>query len=78
MQNGSYGFIVTHDKDGSLTDYNAFDDNTDVAYVAVNLPPGFFMKKGDSMVVTLFLSLGIDKTVILETSLPMKSAVSLD
>ena len=78
MQNNSYGFIVTYDKDGSLTDYGAFDDNTDMAYVLVNLPPGFFMKKGDSMVTTLFLSSGVEKTVILETPLPMKSAVSLD
>ena len=74
----TFGFIVTHDKDNSLVDYNTINKNSDMAYIIIKLSEDFYMEKGDIMVVSLFPGSGIKRTTILEALLPMKSVVSLD
>jgi len=74
----TFRFIVTHDKDNSLVDYNTVNKNSDKAYIIIKLSEDFYMEKGDIMVVSLFPGSGIKRTTILEAPLPMKSVVSLD
>lgn len=75
---GTFSFIVTHDRDNSLVEYDTLDDNTDMAYIIIKLPVDYYMKKGDTLIVQLFPSSGITKTTLLEAPLPMKSVVSFD
>jgi len=73
----NFGFIVIHDKDRSLVDYNAINDNTDMAYIIINFSEEFSMTKGETMDVTLFPSSGIKRTITLDAPLPMKQLVNL-
>jgi archaellin len=77
LTENNFGIIATHDKDNSITDYNTINKNTDMAYIIIKLPENFYMKKGDTLTVTLFPSSGIQRTTILEAPLPMKKVVSL-
>lgn len=74
----NFGFIVTHDKDNSLKDYNTINENTDMAYIIIKLSEGFTMTQGENLVVTLFPSTGLQKTTVLEAPLPMKPVVSFE
>ena len=49
-----------------------------MAYIIIKLPPDFYMKKGDTTIVQLFLTSGIIKTISLEAPLPMNSIVNFD
>lgn len=77
-EENTFSFIVTHDKDNSLTDYNILNDNTDMTYIIIKLSVEYYMKKGDTLLVELFPSSGITKTMLLEAPLPMKSVISFD
>jgi len=77
-EENTFSFIVTHDKDNSLTEYDTLNDNTDMTYIIIKLPANYYMKKGDTMLVQLFPSSGITKTTLLEAPLPMKSVISFD
>lgn len=77
LSEDNFGFVVTHDTDNSLTDFNTINKNTDMAYLIFKLSEDMPMSKGDTIVVTLFPSSGIEKTILLEAPLPMKSIVSL-
>jgi archaellin len=78
MRNTDFGFIVLLDKDKSITDYGTINDNTDMTYIIIQLPNDFTMKKGDSLEITLFPSIGITKTIHLKAPLPIKQIVSLN
>lgn len=78
LDENSFGFIVTHDKDSSLVDYDTINDNTDMAYLIIKLPEYMAMSKGDTMTITLTPSNGITRTIDLEAPLPMKSIVSFE
>ena len=78
IDESSFGFIVTHDKDGSLVNYDKINDNTDMAYLIIKLPEYMMMSKGDTMTVTINPSNGITRIIDLEAPLPMKSIVSLN
>ena len=78
INENNFGLIATHDKDNSLSDYNVLNKNTDMAYIIIKFSPDFYMKKGDTMIVQLFLTSGIIKTITLEAPLPMNSLVSFD
>ncbi len=77
ITDSNFGFVVIHDKDRSLVDYDAINDNTDMAYIIINLSEEFSMAKGETMDVTLFPSAGIKKTITLDAPLPMKQLVNL-
>ena len=72
----NFSFIVIRDKDRSLVDYNSINDNTDMAYIIIKLPKELFMKKGETLQVSLFPSGGIDRTFTIKAPLPMKSVVT--
>ena len=78
IENETFGFIVTLDKDRSLVDHNTINDNTDMAYIIIKLSEDFAMKKGDRITTTFFPSAGIEKTMTLEAPLPMKRIVTLN
>lgn len=78
MTDTNFSFIAILDKDRSIIDYDTINDNTDMTYIILKLPPDFTMKKGDSLEITLFPSTGITKTIYLKAPLPIKQIVSLD
>ena len=78
LSENTFGFIVTHDKDSSIVNYNTINKNTDMAYIVIKLSEDLYMEKGDTILVSLFPGSGIQKTTILEAPLPMSSVVSLD
>ena len=71
-------FLVTHDKDNSIVDHDVINKNTDMTFIVILLSPDFYMKKGENLIVQLFLSSGIIKTTSLEASLPIRSIVNFD
>jgi archaellin len=78
LTDGTYGYITTHDKDDSITDFDTINSNTDMAYIIIELHGSFKMSKGETMAVTLFPEIGIQKTVFLEVlDLPIKKVISL-
>lgn len=74
----NFSFLVTFDKDNSLIEHNTINKNSDMGYIIIKLPKDFYMKKGDSLVVTLFPETGITRTTVLEAPIPIESVVSLD
>lgn len=78
LSEGTFGFIVTHDKDNSLVNYNTINKNTDMTYIVIKLSEEFALKKGDVLIVTLFPESGIQKTIKLEAPLPMRSIISFE
>jgi len=78
MTDTNFSFIVILDKDRSIIDYYTINDNTDMTYIILKLPPDFTMKKGDCLEITLFPSTGITKTINVEAPLPIKQIVSLN
>jgi len=73
----SFGLIVINDKDNSIKDFNTFNKNSDVAYIIINLPQEYHMEKGDEILVTLFPSTGIERSINLQAPLPMRNIVNL-
>ena len=78
MRGDTFNFVVTLDKDRSLVDHNIINDNTDMAYITIKLSEEFAMKKGDTMIITLFLSRGVTRTITVKAPLPIKQLVSLE
>jgi len=74
----NFSFLVTYDKDKSIIEHNTINKNSDMGYIIIKLPKDFYMKKGDSLVVTLFPETGINRTTVLEAPIPIESVVSLD
>ena len=78
LSNLSYGLIVINDNDNSIKDFNTFNKNSDTAYVIVNLPQEYYMQKGDEIMVTLFPSTGIERSLTLQAPLPIKNIVTFE
>jgi len=77
--NGSnFGFISIIDMDNSLVNYNTLNDCSDNAYVVFRLPESISLKKHDKILVTLFPSTGIKRTIELKAPLPINLVVSFD
>jgi len=74
----TFSLIATHDKDNSISNFNVLNKNTDMAYIIINLPSDYYMKKGDTIILQFLLSSGIIKTMDLEAPLPMRSIASFD
>lgn len=78
ISNHSFGFISIHDKDSSLMEYDVINEDTDMAFVIIRLSDDMTMTKGDKLILTLFPSSGIARTIILEAPLPMRSIVTFE
>jgi len=73
-----FGFISITDIDNSIINYNVFNENSDNAYIVFKLPNAFSMQKKDKLIVKLFPSEGVVKTIILKATLPMTSVVTFE
>lgn len=73
----TFSIIATHDKDQSITKHSCFNENTDMGYIIIKLPPEHHMKKGDTINLEILPSTGINKKIILEAPLPMSNLVKL-
>ena len=78
ITNHSFGFISIHDKDKSLVDYDIINENTDMAFVIIRLSEDMTMTKGDKLILTLFPSSGITRTIVIEAPLPMRTIVTFE
>ncbi|KYK30764.1 MAG: hypothetical protein AYK22_03070 [Thermoplasmatales archaeon SG8-52-3] len=77
--NGSnFGFISIIDMDESLVNFDILNDCSDNAYIVLKLPEYMTLSKHEKMIVTLFPSTGITRTIELKAPLPIKSIVSFD
>ena len=70
-----FGFIVTHDNDNSIVEYDAITENTDRAYLVIQLPTSMTMQKGETLTVKLVPATGIIRSIELKAPLPIKSVV---
>jgi archaellin len=77
--NGSnFGFISIIDIDESLVNYDTFNDCSDNAYLVFKLPEIISLGKHEQLIVTLFPSTGITRTITLKAPLPIKPIVTLE
>lgn len=74
----NFGFISIIDLDNSIKDFNVINENSDNAYIVFKLPSDFTMQKRDKIIVKLFPSEGVVKTIILEAPLPMTLVVTFE
>jgi len=78
MNGSNFGFISIIDTDESLVNYNTLNDCSDNAYLVFKLPEFITICKHEKIIVTLFPSTGITRTIELKAPLPIKSVVSFD
>ncbi len=78
MNGGNFGFISIVDMDKSLVSYDTFNDCSDNAYLVIKLPEFMTLSKHEKIIVTLFPSTGITRTIELKAPLPINSVVSFD
>lgn len=78
INGNNFGFISIVDMDKSLINYETFNDCSDNAYLVFRLPDLMTLSKHEKIVVTLFPSTGITRTVELKAPLPIKSVVSFE
>jgi archaellin len=77
--NGSnFGFISIVDIDNSLINYQTFNDCSDNAYVVFRLPDFMTLSKHEEIIVTLFPSTGITRTIELKAPIPINPVVSFE
>jgi len=74
----NFGFISIIDMDDSLVNYHTLNDCSDNAYVVFRLPASVSFQKHDKIVITLFPSTGITRSIELKAPLPIKSVVIFD
>jgi archaellin len=63
--NDTYGVIIVHDKDHSVTEYHVMND--DIIFLAIQLPSQFTMGDGESITIAILPDNGIITTLVLET-----------
>lgn len=76
ITNETFGCIVIHDVDDSISKYGRINSYTDMIYLIITLPDDFLMKYRDTIRVTIFPSAGIVKTITLEAPLPIKQIIN--
>jgi len=74
----NFGLISIIDQDSSISDYNVINENTDNCYIVFELPSSMTMKKYQELIVKLFPSSGIAKTLNLRAPMPMKSVITFE
>ena len=75
LDSNDFTFITIIDDDSSLVNFNTINDYRDNAYLIFKLPPDMQLCKKDKMVITLFPSSGIDRTIFLEAPPALTSVV---
>ncbi len=75
ISDGTFGCIITHDIDDSISKYGIINSHTDMVYLIIPLPDDLQMKYKDTLRVTIFPSAGTVKTITLEAPLPMKHII---
>ena len=74
----NFGIISIVDIDKSLINHATFNDCSDNAYVVFRLPNLMTLSKYEKIIITLFPSTGISKTIELKAPLPIESVVSFE
>ncbi len=77
LSNQTFGTLVTLDKDNSLVQHHTFNKNTDMAFLIINLPEEYYLKKGDTLTIKLLPTQGMQRTFELEAPLPIQRVVTL-
>ncbi|KYK22575.1 hypothetical protein AYK24_01930 [Thermoplasmatales archaeon SG8-52-4] len=77
IEDNSFGFISIIDLDESLLNGNILNDYSDHVYVVFKLPDDMTIAKNEQLIVTLFPSTGITRTIILQAPFSTKSIVDL-
>ena len=75
LDSNDFSFITIIDDDSSLVNFNTINDYRDNAYLIFKLLPDMQLCKKDKMVIKLFPSSGIDRTIFLEAPPPLTSVV---
>ena len=75
LDSNDVSFITIIDDDSSLVNFNTINDYRDNAYLIFKLLPDMQLCKKDKMVITLFPSSGIDRTIFLEAPPALTSVV---
>lgn len=78
INGNNFGFISIVDIDKSLINYETFNDCSDNAYLVFRLPELMTLSKHEKIIVTLFPSTGITRTIELKAPLPIKPVVSFE
>jgi archaellin len=78
IDGSNFGFISIVDLDSSLVNSDTLNDCSDNAYLVFELPEDMVLAKHDKLVVTLFPSTGISKTMVLKTPLLINSIVTFE
>jgi len=74
----NFGFVTLVDIDKSLINYETFNDCSDNAYLIFRLPDLMTLSKNEKIIVTLFPSTGITRTIELKAPLPINPIVSFE
>jgi archaellin len=74
----NFGFISIIDLDDSLLNFNSINDNSDNAYLVFRLPKNMRLEKHDKLIITLFPSTGIIKTIELTTPFSTQSIINFN
>lgn len=74
----NFGFISIVDLDKSLINYETFNDCSDNAYLVFRLPELMTLSKHEKIIVTLFPSTGITRTIELKAPLPIEPVVTFE
>ncbi|KYK27505.1 hypothetical protein AYK20_02830 [Thermoplasmatales archaeon SG8-52-1] len=75
LDGNNFGFISVIDLDESLINGNILNDYSDHAYIVIKLPDDMAIAKNEQLIVTLFPSTGITRTIILEAPFSTRSIV---
>ena len=73
----NFALISIVDLDNSIVDYNTFNDASDNAYLVFKLPNDMAMNKYENMVVKLFPSSGVTRSIYIKAPIPINSVVTL-
>lgn len=77
LNDACYTIVVVLDKDNSLQRSHLFNDNTDRAYILINLPDIIALEKGDSLMITVTPSDGIAETVTITAPFSISPIVKI-
>jgi len=75
LNSNEFSFITIIDDDNSIVNFNTINDYCDNAYLIFKLLPDMQLCKKDKMIITLFPSTGIDRTIFLEAPPALTSVV---
>jgi archaellin len=76
INQNTYGTVAILDEDQSLTSHNTI--NKDLTYLLIQLPEEFYLKKGETITLTLYPSTGQQKTITLKAPMPMTEIITFE